>query len=551
MLISVLCFGEGVGTKIDLADLTLGEQPPKVVDGGLSFDASVPGIASSAALKEAYDLSVGIKVALEFRIFGPQSNVFPRLFDGGKLSLHLQMEPYTKHYKIKFLVSVNSDVYQQIVEVVEFEQGAWQKVEFTYEPQGRVMSLKVGDNQLSMLPLSEEARGLTGKVNFILGNNQLKAGGKRGFTGEIRNVVVTSPYDPNPREDEATFSKPSVGGEPVRHSVVSHLRGRHLAFPGFDILPNGEWVVVFREGEAHVCPYGRICLVRSRDGGLNWSAPVSISDTASDERDPSIHALPDGRVLVTHGGWNSWMFYAETKDKFPGASAYIQQVGERNFGGSRFLFSSDGCETWSISPRGDPFCPHGPMFVEGRFLMASAFRRDGSRIVECFASDGNAQNWESLGRIGSLAKDSVIDFQEPHLLSLRDGSLLVAIREPEIGFMYISRSVDGGRTWTTPEKTPIRGFPAHLLELRDGRVLASYGYRYFPYGIRACLSNDGGKTWDMEHEFILQNNGLNVDLGYPVTRELPNGEMATIYYHVTAERRDCFIEAARWKLPAK
>ena len=35
-------------------------------------------------------------------------------------------------------------------------------------------------------------------------------------------------------------------------------------------------------------------------------------------------------------------------------------------------------------------------------------------------------------------------------------------------FLRQSESSDGGYTWTTPEKTVIKGFPAHLLKLKNG-----------------------------------------------------------------------------------
>jgi hypothetical protein len=82
------------------------------------------------------------------------------------------------------------------------------------------------------------------------------------------------------------------------------------------------------------------------------------------------------------------------------------------------------------------------------------------------------------------------------------------------------------------------GHPPHLLQLHDGRVLCSYGYRHQPFGIRACLSNDEGKTWDIEHEIIVRNDGRNPDLGYPSSVEIKPGMILTVYYfHDETETR--------------
>jgi hypothetical protein len=74
------------------------------------------------------------------------------------------------------------------------------------------------------------------------------------------------------------------------------------------------------------------------------------------------------------------------------------------------------------------------------------------------------------------------------------------------------------------------GFPAHLLELRDGRILCTYGYRRKPFGVRASISKDGGRTWDTQTEIILRDDGGTHDLGYPSSVELPDGRVLTTYW---------------------
>ncbi|MDI3290796.1 hypothetical protein QHF83_46210 [Polyangium sp. 15x6] len=41
----------------------------------------------------------------------------------------------------------------------------------------------------------------------------------------------------------------------------------------------------------------------------------------------------------------------------------------------------------------------------------------------------------------------------------------------------------------------------------------TYGYRREPYGIRARVSGDGGRTWSTP--VTLSDDGTNGDLGYP------------------------------------
>ena len=97
-------------------------------------------------------------------------------------------------------------------------------------------------------------------------------------------------------------------------------------------------------------------------------------------------------------------------------------------------------------------------------------------------------------------------------------------------------SDDGGRTWSQPLRTEIWGYPPHLLRLRDGRVLCTYGHRRDPLGVQAVISADGGRSWDVPHRAVLRDDGEtrrrgdreSRDLGYPVSvrarrRQDPHG----------------------------
>ena len=69
---------------------------------------------------------------------------------------------------------------------------------------------------------------------------------------------------------------------------------------------------------------------------------------------------------------------------------------------------------------------------------------------------------------------------------------------------------------------------------RDGRLLCTYGYRPGrhgdPGGIRATVSRDGGRSWDIDQEVRLRSDFLNMDIGYPESLQLPDGSVLTVYY---------------------
>jgi sialidase-1 len=88
--------------------------------------------------------------------------------------------------------------------------------------------------------------------------------------------------------------------------------------------------------------------------------------------------------------------------------------------------------------------------------------------------------------------------------------------------------------------------PSHLLRLRDGRLLMSYGYRRKPFGNQARLSEDGGTTWS--EPIMISGDGVSGDLGYPSTVELVAGQFLSVWYEKMAGSPRAVLRQARWRL---
>jgi hypothetical protein len=145
------------------------------------------------------------------------------------------------------------------------------------------------------------------------------------------------------------------------------------------------------------------------------------------------------------------------------------------------------------------------------------------------------------------------DLTSPDFLTstvkLDDGSLVTATRRqvPVGNGIDIYRSADAGLTWTfvtTAVSDTGRGNPPSLVKLRDGRLAVTYGYRAQPYGIRARISRDGGKTWDAER--ILRADAADWDLGYPRSVQRPDGKIVTVYYYNDPSAVERYIAATIW-----
>lgn len=149
----------------------------------------------------------------------------------------------------------------------------------------------------------------------------------------------------------------------------------------------------------------------------------------------------------------------------------------------------------------------------------------------CLISKNGGISWTILSMI--TPKNPFYMQIMPSLTLLPDGGILAAIRVQRYSIqatLYSDcyYSGDGGRTWTFRSRINDHGAPCHLLHLDDGRILATYGYRVHPFGIRCSISADEGKTWD--NEIVIRDDGGSWDLGYPKSVQLDNGEILSAYY---------------------
>lgn len=75
-----------------------------------------------------------------------------------------------------------------------------------------------------------------------------------------------------------------------------------------------------------------------------------------------------------------------------------------------------------------------------------------------------------------------------------------------------------GTQWTSPQDTGFAGQIASPLALRGGRVLAAYVHRHFPPSLRALLSENYGRSWDIEHELVFFESAAGAESGIGGTR---------------------------------
>ncbi|MGH9627316.1 MAG: sialidase family protein, partial [Bryobacteraceae bacterium] len=360
--------------------------------------------------------------------------------------------------------------------------------------------------------------------------------------------------------------QPQVRSAAIVTPIQTVSKQAHLyhGWPTVARRSSGELVLVWSGGrEAHVCPFGRVECMISRDEGKSWSWPRVLMDSDLDDRDAGVVETSQGTLLVTTFtslAYEAVLARARRKpsDDWPAARLARWEAVQKRLSpedrkallGCWMLRSTDGGVSWSTPYRVPINSPHGPIAVSDRRVLYAAkdlYGPDGA-IGVCESSD-DGLTWRWLAKIPARPGDQVRDYHELHMVETSPGRLLSHIRNHNTenrNETLQSESGDGGKTWSVPRAIGVWGLPSHLLRLRDGRLLMTYGYRRAPFGNQARVSDDDGKTWS--EPVALSADGASGDLGYPSTVELADASLLTVWYERLREAPEAVLRQVHWRL---
>ena len=334
-----------------------------------------------------------------------------------------------------------------------------------------------------------------------------------------------------------------------QHRIVYQNEYGYTAWPTILHAKNGDLLIAFDEAMrrptiTHSDPTFFAMLIRSSDGGKTWSDPTPLGGY----RNNGVESI--GAVVLRNGDILAQCYHprywteaeARKRFKFPSATPGVHHSKRypwyQEHGNFNYIYrSTDNGYTWD-PPVSFDASPYRMAFM----LRGAAELADGTLVLPCtddsfdsgrdfvmFSKDGG-RTW---GNPTAITRDPSLFFSEPALLLLPSGRLIAMLRTHKDGqgfYLHQAESNDGGKTWSEARKTPMWGLPAHLLLLSNGHILCVYGYRRKPFGVRACLSYNGGADWDIENELILRDDFPNGNLGYPTSTQFNNGRILTVYY---------------------
>lgn len=308
--------------------------------------------------------------------------------------------------------------------------------------------------------------------------------------------------------------------------IRNHRAGLHPSFrfhnhsPGFEVLPNGDALLVIYSSNWEYEPEVTLIAARLRFGAEQWDMPCPFVDTPG---------ANDHAPLLAHEGGTLRLFWGS-----PQIEGYFP---------FQFMTSNDDGATWSAVNYPRITGPLGPNLerpqpinttlrdANGRFYLAvdAGGGELGSQSM-LWATDDGVTWRDTLGRTFG---------RHTSFVQLKDGRILgLGGKNSHLdGFMPQAISADGGRTYElskTPFSALSSGQRPSILRLASGRLFMAGDYypsKRIPKaasiteeGSYVALSDDDGATWRFKHlpgNFSVQRGKPSI--GYSVARQAPNG----------------------------
>lgn len=361
-----------------------------------------------------------------------------------------------------------------------------------------------------------------------------------------------------------TRSRAESAARVIETKTISFPGQAYAGWPTLARRKNGQLMLVYSGGrEGHVCPFGRVEYMTSADEGATWTWPRVLLDSDIDDRDAGVLETAKGTLLVStfsslayeptlakaekDGSWpvEKLARWRAARDRLP-TDVRQQRLGQW------ILRSEDSGLMWAPPIPSLANSPHGPIqLADGRLLYAGKELWTGEKRTGVAQSTDDGKTWTWLADLPVREGDDPAEYHELHAVETADDRIVLQVRNHNPANSQETlqcESSDGGRTWTTPQPIGVWGLPSHLLRLRDGRLLMTYGHRRAPLGNQARVSTDHGRTWS--EPFVLSADGANGDLGYPSTVELADGTLFSVWYEWRQEAGRCVLRQARWAWPA-
>ena len=296
----------------------------------------------------------------------------------------------------------------------------------------------------------------------------------------------------------------------MKHTVILREEGRYNCFPVLHQLAGGRLAIgcisspvgdhmAMADWPVFASADNGETWVRSDDPALPPNWPGS---TPREQYDRLCGVLPDGTwMAVASVGYECWDPSRRAEAEARGLEIHEDDIARRLLPGKlvvaghrlSVIRSRDRGATWERRTWTVPGYasltgfPRGTVLEDGTWLFPVYTQGgDGRGDSLVFRSSDNGETWRLHRCVPGVGNEWA-------LVEAAPGKVLGHLRRasgwgnpPQTRIYSLEVwSEDGGLTWTHPVETSFQGYPNHLLKLRDGRILCTYGYRLQPMGVRA------------------------------------------------------------------
>ncbi len=289
----------------------------------------------------------------------------------------------------------------------------------------------------------------------------------------------------------------------IRHTVIEAANAKTPRSDTASVIEfaDGRLMVAYHKYEkgkhsGHDQGMCRIWSKISKDGGETWEQPRMLVDVAPGDMNvqaPGLVHLKSGRLLLNclrahKSGGSSTMCVYSSDDEGKSFSAldpvWQRSKGQLLQGGASSLVQLDS----------------------GRLLLplhgGSGNQWKQKNSAWCFLSDDKGKSWQRSTAI-DLPKRGAM---EASVAELADGGLLMSLRT-QLGGPYLSRSTDGGKTWSKAVFSGLEGGESctclrRIPGTKDVVLFwnnSRFDKKHHHFGERtpltAAISSDNGKSW--------------------------------------------------------
>src|SRR5687768_1160325 len=301
----------------------------------------------------------------------------------------------------------------------------------------------------------------------------------------------------------------------------------NCCFPSIARLDERTLVASWRIGSQKDSVDGTVLISHSEDNGRTWGKPIEPFPTVykgvqGDLRYGPVSALSGGRMMISlmwvdHSEPSLPFFNPETEGLLPIRTLLYD--------------STDGGRTWGElremddAPYRSPMPATGPIFEAEDGTLVYPFEvnkhynepQPWRHAAALKLSTDGGRTWPGHVEIANDPSGKVMYWDQHHARGPNPGERLVAFwvydrANNRDGPIHLARSTDDGRTWSKPWDTRIQGQVAHPIFL-GRRLLLVYVDRFGSRGIRARVSDDGGRSFGSEELSVYQQPSAKADRG--------------------------------------